>query len=139
MNNSRQNGILRTTEPKPAKARAMPMINSDELFKGAREVAGPITSATIATVVIFIPLAFVGGIIGEMFIPFAITITFALIASLMVALMVIPPLTSFPVSGKAGIPKKDPWYQRAYTFTLKWSLKHQAATLNSVKGRNTQH
>lgn len=38
MNNSRQNDILRTTEPKPAKARAMPMINSDELFKGAREV-----------------------------------------------------------------------------------------------------
>ena len=75
-------------------------------LNGVKEVATPITSATLATIVIFIPLAFVGGIVGQLFIPFALTITFALIASLLVALMVVPPLSNFSVSGKADTKKK---------------------------------
>lgn len=98
-------------------------------LNGTREVAAPVTSATIATVVIFLPLAFVGGIVGELFIPFAFTITFALIASLLVALMVIPPLCNFTVSKKDQTKSGEPWYQRIYTPVLKWSLAHRAATL----------
>ncbi|HUT67496.1 MAG TPA: efflux RND transporter permease subunit [Dehalococcoidales bacterium] len=98
-------------------------------LNGVREVAAPITSSTLATVVIFIPIAFVGGIVGEMFMPFAITMTIALIASLIVALMVIPPLSNFTVSRKGVAKEKHTWYQRAYIPTLKWSLKHRAATL----------
>lgn len=98
-------------------------------LNGAREVAAPVTSATLATVVIFIPLAFVGGIMGELFIPFALTITFALIASLFVALMVIPPLCNFKVSSKGRKKTGESWYQRIYTPMLKWSLAHRAATL----------
>ena len=60
---------------------------------GAKEVATPITTATLATVAIFIPLMFVGGIVGEIFIPFALTVTFAMLASLLVALMLIPALS----------------------------------------------
>ena len=96
---------------------------------GSREVARPITSATLATVVIFVPLAFVGGIVGELFIPFALTITFALIASLLVALTIVPALSKFPVSKKAETKKGDTWYQRVYTPMLRWSLAHRAATL----------
>lgn len=96
---------------------------------GVREVAAPITSATLATVVIFLPLAFVGGIMGQLFIPFALTITFALIASLLVALMVVPPLSNFPVSRKAETKKGDTWYQRIYTSALRWSLAHRVAAL----------
>jgi HAE1 family hydrophobic/amphiphilic exporter-1 len=98
-------------------------------LNGAREVAAPITSSTLATVVIFIPIAFVGGIVGEMFMPFAITMTIALIASLIVALMVIPPLSNFTISRKGVAKEKHTWYQRAYIPTLKWSLKHRVATL----------
>jgi HAE1 family hydrophobic/amphiphilic exporter-1 len=98
-------------------------------LNGAREVAAPITSSTIATVVIFIPIAFVGGIVGEMFLPFAITMTIALIASLLVALMVIPPLSNFKISRKGEAKEKYTWYQRAYIPVLKWSLKNRAATL----------
>jgi len=100
-------------------------------LNGAREVATPITSATLATVVIFLPLAFVGGIVGELFVPFALTITFALIASLLVALMVVPLASDFLISkSKKGEPKTgDTWYQRAYTSTLKLSLAHRAITL----------
>ncbi len=101
----------------------------DAAVNGVKEVASPITSATLATVVIFVPLAFVGGIVSEMFIPFALTITFALIASLLVALMIVPPLSNFSGSKKAEVKKGETWYQRIYTRMLKWSLVHRAATL----------
>ncbi len=101
----------------------------DAALNGIKEVITPITSSTIATVVIFIPLAFVGGIIGELFIPFALTITFAFVASLLVALVVIPPLCNFPISDKAKITKGDAWYQRIYTSILKWALNHRVITL----------
>ena len=98
-------------------------------LNGVKEVAAPITSSTLATVVIFIPIAFVGGIVGEMFVPFALTMTVALVASLLVALMVIPPLSNFTISRKAEVKEKYTWYQRAYIPVLKWSLKYRAMTL----------
>jgi HAE1 family hydrophobic/amphiphilic exporter-1 len=96
---------------------------------GVKEVAAPITSSTLATVVIFIPIAFIGGIVGEMFIPFALTMTAALVASLIVALMVIPPLANFPVVKKDAKGDGLTWYQRLYLPVLKWSLAHRALTL----------
>ena len=99
---------------------------------GAKEVATPITAATLATVAIFLPLAFVGGIVGELFVPFALTVTFAMLASLLVALMVVPTLSNFLVGGKARSKVKDSWYERAYTPVLKWALGHRAITLVTV-------
>jgi HAE1 family hydrophobic/amphiphilic exporter-1 len=98
-------------------------------INGAKEIANPITSATLATVAIFIPLIFVGGIVGQMFLPFALTVTFAMIASLLVALMVVPTLSNFLVSGKAKVKVGVSWYQKLYTPTLKWALHHRAITL----------
>ena len=99
----------------------------DAAIGGAKEVATPITSATLATVAIFIPLMFVGGIIGEMFVPFALTVTFAMLASLLVALMLVPAMSRLLVSRKAKpIVRKDNWYQAAYTRALKWTLGHRA-------------
>ena len=100
---------------------------------GAREVGAPITSATIATVAVFVPLAFVGGIVGEMFRPFALTATFALVASLVVALTVVPALCGF-ILPKVSEHKPEPKlrktrYQRAYEPVLKWALGHRALTL----------
>jgi len=98
---------------------------------GAKEVATPITSATLATVAIFLPLMFVGGIVGEMFIPFGLTVTFAMLASLLVALTLIPVLSKWLVSSK---PKKtitirDNWYQKIYTKALKWTLGHRVTVV----------
>jgi HAE1 family hydrophobic/amphiphilic exporter-1 len=102
---------------------------------GAKEVAAPITSATLATVAIFLPLGFVGGIVGELFVPFALTITFALIASLLVALMVVPAFSKWFV-GTSGAKRDEGrarpranWYQRVYVSVLKWALGHRAITL----------
>ncbi|MBK8867492.1 MAG: efflux RND transporter permease subunit [Dermatophilaceae bacterium] len=57
-----------------------------------REVATAVTSSTLATVAVFVPLALVGGQVGELFRPFALTVTMAMMASLFVALTIVPVL-----------------------------------------------
>lgn len=63
-------------------------------FKATKEVIGAVTSSTIATVVVFLPLAFVSGIIGQMFRPFSIAVVVSILASLLVSMMLIPVLGS---------------------------------------------
>ena len=95
---------------------------------GTKEVASAITSSTITTVAVFLPLGFVGGITGQFFLPFALTVTFALLASLIVALTIIPVFATFFIRRKlkAGQPvieeEQETWIQRFYTPILKWSL-----------------
>nr|WP_241428987.1 efflux RND transporter permease subunit [Agrococcus sp. ARC_14] len=62
------------------------------ILDGVREVAGAITASTVTTVIVFLPLAFVSDITGELFRPFALTVTIALLASLVIALTIVPVL-----------------------------------------------
>ncbi|WP_026421573.1 efflux RND transporter permease subunit [Actinokineospora inagensis] len=62
------------------------------VLDGTKEVAGAVTASTLTTVAVFLPIAFVGGIAGELFGPFSLTVTVALIASLLVSLTVVPVL-----------------------------------------------
>ncbi|WP_411721720.1 efflux RND transporter permease subunit [Mycetocola sp.] len=62
------------------------------ILTAVREVAGAITASTITTVAVFLPLAFVGDMTGELFRPFALTVTIALLASLLVSLTIVPVL-----------------------------------------------
>lgn len=62
------------------------------ILAAVREVSGAVTASTLTTVAVFAPIAFVGGMVGELFAPFAITVTVALMASLVVSLTVIPVL-----------------------------------------------
>jgi HAE1 family hydrophobic/amphiphilic exporter-1 len=106
----------------------------DAAINGVREIGMPITASTIATVVIFIPLMFVGGIAGEMFLPFGLTIVFALIASLIIAVTIIPALYSalLPRDEKRARPPREinnTWYHRIYTASLKWALGHKLAVV----------
>ncbi|MFT2692078.1 efflux RND transporter permease subunit [Clavibacter zhangzhiyongii] len=57
-----------------------------------REVAGAVTASTATTVAVFLPIALVGDITGELFRPFALTVTIALAASLFVSLTIVPVL-----------------------------------------------
>ena len=59
------------------------------------EMFKPILSSTLVTVAVFAPLIFVGGMVGELFLPFALTMTFALGASLIVAITIVPALSHF--------------------------------------------
>ncbi|NRD09767.1 efflux RND transporter permease subunit [Rathayibacter agropyri] len=62
------------------------------IVTAVREVAGAITASTITTVAVFLPISFVGGTTGELFRPFALTVSIALLASLVVALTIVPVL-----------------------------------------------
>ncbi|MBR5047309.1 MAG: efflux RND transporter permease subunit, partial [Eubacterium sp.] len=59
---------------------------------GARQVAGPIVASTITTVCVFLPMVYTTGVVSQLLIPFAFTISFALTASLLVAVTVVPSL-----------------------------------------------
>ena len=63
-------------------------------LKGTGEVASAITSSTLSTAAVFLPLGLVGGIVSEFFLPLSLTVTFALLASLLVAVTIIPVLFS---------------------------------------------
>ena len=97
---------------------------------GAREVAGAITASTATTVAVFLPLGFVGGLVSQFFLPFALTVTFALLASLLCALTVVPVLAYFLVDrvkldvDENGEPKHSLWV-RAYTPTIRFVLRNR--------------
>lgn len=62
------------------------------ILTAVREVAGAITASTITTVAVFLPIALVDGLVGELFRPFAFTVAIALLASLLVSLTIVPVL-----------------------------------------------
>lgn len=113
-----------------------------------REVAGAITASTLTTVAVFLPIAFVGNIAGELFRPFALTVTIALLASLLVALTIVPVLAYWFLKSpaapgsptdpreqaavqQAAVRGKDEHsrLQRAYLPVLSATQKHPVVTL----------
>ena len=63
-------------------------------LKGTTEVASAITSSTLTTTAVFVPLALVGGLISKFFVPLSLTVALALLASLIVSVTIIPVLVS---------------------------------------------
>ncbi|MEE1650100.1 efflux RND transporter permease subunit [Brachybacterium sp. J144] len=72
------------------------------------EVAGAITASTLATVVVFLPIAIVGGMAGELFRPFALTVGIAMLSSLLVALTIVPVLAYWFLKAPKGHEDLDP-------------------------------
>ncbi len=62
--------------------------------QGAKQVAGPIVASTLTTICVFLPMVYVTGTVSDLLIPFAFTISYALIASLIVALTVVPTISA---------------------------------------------
>ncbi len=69
---------------------------TDAANRGTNEVGAAVTASTLTTVAVFLPLAFVEGIAGQLFGDLALTVTFSLLASLLVALYLIPMVASRP-------------------------------------------
>jgi HAE1 family hydrophobic/amphiphilic exporter-1 len=102
------------------------------------EVGPAILASTLTTIVVFIPLGFIQGLVGAFFLPFALTVVFALAASLVVALTAVPVLGAYLLrpgdlpegSGEDDIAfLNETWLQRAYTPVLRWALGHKAITI----------
>ncbi|MBW8349832.1 efflux RND transporter permease subunit [Bacillus sp. IITD106] len=98
------------------------------------EMFKPISSSTIVTVAVFAPLIFVGGMVGELFMPFALTMTFALGASLLVAITIVPAFSHFLFKKKLYGEKTEKSHKEAgklakwYKGILNWTLNHKAIT-----------
>lgn len=101
-------------------------------FEGTKEVALPITIATMTTIAVFAPLGFIGGIVSEFFLPFALVITYALLASLVVALTVVPVLASLIINRHASDTAEELLSRRIvrfYTPLITWALGHRLFTI----------
>lgn len=104
-------------------------LKGDSLIVSATtEVFKPILSSTLVTIIVFLPLAFVSGSVGEMFRPFALAITFSLLASLLVSITVVPALGS--TLFRKGIQTKPQKQAQGvistgYKKLLNWSLNHK--------------
>ncbi|MGA9172893.1 MAG: efflux RND transporter permease subunit, partial [Thermoactinomyces sp.] len=64
----------------------------DLAYRATKEILSAVASSTFVTVVVFLPLAFVDGVLGEMFRPFAVAVVISILVSLLVAMMLIPVL-----------------------------------------------
>src|SRR5690625_4614147 len=68
-------------------------IGVEDIVASIKQVAGAITASTLTTVAVFLPIAFVSGVTGELFRPFSVTVSLALLASLLVSLTIVPTLS----------------------------------------------
>jgi HAE1 family hydrophobic/amphiphilic exporter-1 len=98
---------------------------------GAGEVANAITASVLTTVAVFLPVVFVPGIAGILFRDMAITVVFALLCSLFVALTLIPLLASkvLSVKRKAREERRSVKAGGGYESMLRWALRHRKRTL----------
>ena len=121
--------------------RAMGEDRLTAVLQGPREVAGAITSSTLTTVAVFLPIGFVGGIVSQFFLPFALTVTFALLASLVCALTVVPILAFLFIDrvklavDETGEPKNSLWV-RAYAPTIRFVLRDRRTKLGVLGARD---
>ena len=94
------------------------------VYRAVKEVSVPVTSGILIIITVFLPLLTLQGLEGKLFGPVALTIVFALSASLVLSLTVIPVLASF-LLGKVN--HEEPWMVRKalklYAPALNWSLK----------------
>ena len=102
------------------------------------EVGPAITASTLTTIAVFVPLIFLEGLVGSFFFPFAIAVSFALVASLVVAMTAIPVLGAYllrpsdervSLSDEEDLVERESWMQRAYAPVLRWALSHKAVTV----------
>ncbi|QAS53332.1 efflux RND transporter permease subunit [Halobacillus litoralis] len=104
--------------------------------EGASELAPAVVASATTTLVVFLPIIFVEGIASELFTPLALTIMFALIASLAVSVTLIPMLSSKLLTKSLKENGRRYWFDRflekvndGYRSILRWVLKFRKTTL----------
>lgn len=98
--------------------------------QGAKQVAGAITSSTLTTICVFFPMVFTTGTVRELLVPMGLSISYCLVASLVVAMTVVPAASSSILRNME--PKRSSTIekiQEIYTNSLRWCLSHKMASL----------
>ncbi|QST02310.1 efflux RND transporter permease subunit (plasmid) [Pontibacillus sp. ALD_SL1] len=94
-------------------------------INGTLEISGAVTASMLTTLSVFLPIVFVGGMIGDLFKELAITVVFSLLSSWAVALTVVPSLATLMLKEKKKNTERNRWYENI----LRYSLRHRLATL----------
>ena len=109
-------------------------------YKGAKEVSMPVIAATVTSIIVFIPLAFVKGVAALLFLQMACTVAFSLLASLFDSLTLVPVLTAKFLKPRKES-KKVPWTQKIFQKTqpfFLWVDQYYQSLLNlSIVHRKT--
>jgi multidrug efflux pump subunit AcrB len=92
------------------------------IIQATKEVSVAITSSTITTVAVFMPMGLLKGSLQAFLLPFALTVTYSLIASLLVALTIVPLLSSWLLKNNK---MKEHEPSKRFTNFLKWNLNHK--------------
>lgn len=104
--------------------------NKDAAVMGAKQVAGAITASTITTISVFVPVLFIEGFIKEIFLEMAYTIAFSLFASLIIALTLVPAISSKILKeSDEEIVLEEPMYKRVYERIFNFMFKNKLAVL----------
>lgn len=114
----------------------------EAILTAVREVAGAVTSSTLTTVAVFLPIGLVGGMVGALFGSFSITVTAALLASLLVSLTVVPVLSYWFLRAPKGTPgdaaearrkaeekEANSRLQRAYVPVLRFATRRRLTSV----------
>ncbi len=103
------------------------------IYRAVMEVATPVISGVLIIIVVFMPLFSLTGLEGKMFAPLAVTISFALIGSLLLSLTVIPVLASLLMRGDS---EEDSWLllhlKNAYRPVVDWALRQRAIAVGGA-------
>lgn len=100
---------------------------------GAKEVSGSIVASTLTTICVFLPIVFTQGISRQIFTDMGLTIAYSLVASLVVALTLVPAMAATLL--KKEEEKKHPLFDRmteAYGKSLAWVLRHKVIVLGAT-------
>lgn len=106
----------------------------DASIEGAREVAGAIMASTLTTVCVFLPIVFTEGITRQLFVDMGLTIAYSLLASLFIALTVVPAMASKMLT-KTKEQKEDKFFTKVidgYGKVLEISLRWKPVVLTGV-------
>lgn len=98
--------------------------------QGAKQIAGAAIASTLTTICVFLPVVFTDGLVNQLLLPFALTIAYVLASSLIIALTLVPTISSFIF--KNYQPRSTAWFERAqnaYGRSLAFFLRHKAAPL----------
>ncbi len=126
---------LRENYALPPEKRKRPL---DIVFEGSKEIRSSIVSATLITIVAFLPLFFLSGMEGRMLRPLGISFIVSLFASLIVAMTLTPVMCSFSLTSERALrkgSKESPvarWLKRGYKVILEWAMRYKRGVIYTM-------
>jgi multidrug efflux pump subunit AcrB len=97
--------------------------------EAAEEIGLTVIAISLTIIAVFMPVSFMGGIAGQYFAQFGLTVAFAVFFSLVVARLITPMFAAYFLKDAAPEAERDGWLMRCYLAVLRWTVQHRGVTL----------